>query len=77
MTTGLGAPKLPLAIDGNSVAFGCQGRLCSAALTSGNGKLISGVDSTQSLGAIWTKVSTKIGLLVGSPLGLLWLAAAG
>lgn len=74
ITTGLGAPTLPLAIDGKSLAFGCQGRLCATELTNGSGKLISGVDSTQSLGAIWTRVSSKIGLLVGSPLGLLWLA---
>ncbi len=75
ITSGLGVPTLPLAIDGSNVAFGCQGRLCSAALASGNGKLISGVDTTQSLGAMWAKVSSKAGLLVGSPLGLLWLAA--
>jgi hypothetical protein len=74
-TTGLGAPTLPLAIDGSNVAFGCQGRLCSAALANGNGKLISGVDTSQSLGAMWAKVSSQLGLLAGSPLGLLWLAA--
>ena len=75
ITSGLGVPTLPLAIDGSNVAFGCQGRLCSAASTSGNGKLISGVDTTQSRGAMWARVSSKLGLLVGSPLGLLWLAA--
>ena len=75
ITSGLGVPTLPLAIDGSNVAFGCQGRLCSAASTSGNGKLISGVDTTQSQGAMWARVSSKPGLLVGSPLGLLWLAA--
>ena len=74
-TTGLGVPTLPLAIDGSNVTFGCQGRLCSAALASGKGKLISGVDTTQSQGAMWARVSSKLGLLVGSPLGLLWLAA--
>ena len=75
ITAGLGAPTLPLAIDGSNLAFGCQGRLCSAPLAGGNGKLISGVDTTQSLGAMWTRVTNKLGLLVGSPLGLLWLAA--
>ncbi|MEI6249813.1 MAG: fibronectin [Actinomycetes bacterium] len=74
-TTGLGSPTLPLAIDGSSVAFGCQGRLCVASLATGKGKLISGLDTSQSMGATWTKVSSKLGLLVGSPLGLLWLAA--
>ncbi len=74
-TTGLGNPTLPLAIDGNSVAFGCQGRLCVASQSTGNGKLISGLDTSQSMSATWTKVSSKLGLLVGSPLGLLWLAA--
>ncbi|HUW77743.1 MAG TPA: fibronectin type III domain-containing protein [Candidatus Nanopelagicaceae bacterium] len=60
-----GAPSQPLAVNSNTLLYGCQGRLCSVDLASGRQHLVSDKDATEVQSAAFATVSGKNGVLVG------------
>jgi hypothetical protein len=70
---GYGLPTSPLRIDNRSIAFGCQGRICTTDLTPGGSiKLVSNSQSTDPIDSDWVTIN-KVRYAVASVDGKLTL----
>lgn len=60
-----GTPSQPLAINGTTLLYGCQGRLCAVNLPTKSQSLVSGKDASTIRNAAFATVARRNGVLAG------------
>lgn len=74
LPNGFGSPKAPLAINGRSVAYGCEGRLCLVNATTGAKALISGQRLGRTGNSTWLNSRARSGIVVSLNGRLVWVS---